>query len=304
VQSRAGCRLRRRRPRRAAADKQVINPENQVSENYQELLRLTIEGAQRGAQVLREHFGKITLLQADRKGASDYVSQVDRESEMTIRDFLLRELPGSTFLGEEMGQSSAGGEYRWIVDPLDGTTNFLQGFPVFAVSVALEKCDPVRRWGDLCVGVVLHPVTGEIWTAVKGRGALKNGNPIRIGQKQDLTCALLATGYPFRAKAELKPYLKTFEELFMRSSGIRRAGAAALDLCWTADGTFDGFWEHHLSPWDIAAGALIIEEAGGIFTSFEGDSDYLTSGNVVGANPAIHALMLEVIQATVGTSPA
>jgi len=267
-----------------------------------DLLALTVDGVRRGSQVLKSHFGRITLLQADAKGVSDYVSAVDRESEETMRDFLLRELPDSTFLGEELGQSRGEGGFRWIVDPLDGTTNFLQGFPIFAVSAALERCDPDRKWGELLVGAVIHPLTGEIWTAMKGQGACKDGRPIRIGQKHDLARCLLATGFPFRAKDELKDYLRTFELMFMRCSGIRRAGAAALDLCWTADGTFDGFWEHHLSPWDIAAGALIIEEAGGIFTSFNGGSDYLTGGNVVGANPRIHAVMLQIIQTTLGSS--
>lgn len=188
------------------------------------------------------------------------------------------------------------------MDPLDGTTNYLQGFPVFAVSAALEKRRPGQTWGELLVGAVIHPLTGELWTAVRGQGAYKDGQRIRVSQKQDFGAAVLATGFPFRAKSELKDYLRTFKLMFMRSSGVRRAGSAALDLCWTADGTFDGFWEHHLSPWDIAAGALIIEEAGGIFTSFNGGRDFLTSGNVVGANPRLHAVMLEIIQTTLGPS--
>jgi myo-inositol-1(or 4)-monophosphatase len=268
-----------------------------------DLLDLALAGARRGAEILKDSFGYVTLQHADLKGQSDYVSEVDRRSEAAIADLLLKGLPDSTFLGEETGQGEGTGCWRWIVDPLDGTTNFLQGLPIFAVSIGLERCLPGCKWGEMMVGAVMQPLTGETWTAIRGQGAWKDGAPIRIGQKSDLTSALLATGFPFRAKQELKPYLRTFEELFMRSSGIRRAGSAALDLCWTAQGVFDGFWEHHLSPWDIAAGALIIEEAGGIITSFEGDALYLSSGNVVTANRHIHPIMLEVIQRTVGILP-
>jgi myo-inositol-1(or 4)-monophosphatase len=266
-----------------------------------ELLELTLRGARVGAEILKSSFGHVTLKHADLKGQSDYVSDVDRRSEAAISELLLKGLPNSTFLGEETGQGEGSGCWRWIVDPLDGTTNFLQGLPIFAVSVGLERCVPGQKWGEMVVGAVMQPLTGETWTAMRGQGAWKDGVPIHISQKNELTQALLATGFPFRAKQELKPYLRTFEELFMRSSGIRRAGSAALDLCWTAQGVFDGFWEHHLSPWDIAAGALIIEEAGGIITSFEGDAHYLSSGNVVAANRHIHAVMLEVIQATLET---
>jgi myo-inositol-1(or 4)-monophosphatase len=270
-------------------------------QSLRDLLDLAVAGARLSTAILKKHFGDISLQQADAKGTSDYVSSVDRESETAIREFLLKELPDSTFLGEEMGQSGGEGSYRWIVDPLDGTTNYLQGLSIFAVSVALEELQHDRKWGELIVGAVIHPMTGEIWTAVRGAGSQKGDRPIRVSPKTNMAQCLMATGFPFRAKEELKDYLKTFELMFMSCSGIRRAGAAALDLCWTADGTFDGFWEHRLSPWDVAAGALIIEEAGGLFSSFSGRDDYLTTGNVVGANPAIHAQMLEIIRATLGS---
>ena len=269
----------------------------------QDLLDITVEGVRLGAEILKNSFGKINLSQADTKGVNDYVSSVDRRSEEVMKEFLTRELSDSVFLGEEMGQEESGGAYRWIVDPLDGTTNFLQGFPIFAVSAALERCVAGEKWGELTAGAVIHPLTGDLWTAAKGQGAFKNGRPIHIGQKENLSNCLLATGFPFRAKKELDLYLQIFKKLFLLCSGIRRAGAAALDLCWTAEGVFDGFWEHRLAPWDIAAGALIIEEAGGVFTSFEKDNTYLTSGNVVGANPHLHAQMQKLIKDTVGTLP-
>lgn len=269
----------------------------------EELLGIAVSAVRLGAGILNDHFGSIKLTQADVKSASDYVSDVDRRSEEAMRTFLDRELPDSVFLGEEMGQKDSGKTYRWIVDPLDGTTNYLQRFPLFAVSAALERCVPGETWGELIIGAILHPPTGDLWTAVKAEGARKNGHPIKIGQKNDLSLCLLATGFPFRAKHELDVYLRTFEKLFLRCSGIRRPGAAALDLCWTAEGVFDGFWEHRLSPWDVAAGALIIKEAGGLFTSFKGDDTYLSSGNVVGANPLIHAEMLKIVQETAGSLP-
>jgi myo-inositol-1(or 4)-monophosphatase len=264
---------------------------------YDDFLAIAMEGARRGAEILKENFGKIRMQQAQSKGISDYVSRVDRESEETLHQFLTKALPEASFLGEEQGQQGRTCDYRWIVDPLDGTTNYLQGFPVFGVSVALERVLTGREWGEIIVGVVMHPITGETWSAVRGMGARKDGRPIQIGVKEELSHALLATGFPFRAKDRLDEYLKTFRELFLRCSGIRRAGAASLDLCWTAEGIFDGFWEHALSPWDIAAGALIIEEAGGRITGFEGKEDFLQSGDVVAANALLHPQMLEIIRA-------
>lgn len=263
-----------------------------------ELLNITVEAVHRGAKVLVDHFGQVNLSHADAKGTADYVSDVDRQSEEVMKAFLLQELPDSVFLGEEMGQEGVKKTYRWIVDPLDGTTNYLQSFPIFGVSAALEKCVPNQSWGELVIGVVLHPLTGDVWTAIKGEGAKRNGRTINIGKKEDLSNCLLATGFPFRAKNELGTYLRTFRELFLRCSGIRRAGAASLDLCWTAEGVFDGFWEHRLAPWDIAAGGLIIKEAGGVFTSFTGSDQFLSDGNVIGANQAIHHQMLNIIQRT------
>jgi myo-inositol-1(or 4)-monophosphatase len=260
---------------------------------------MAVEAVHCGAVILNEHFGKVNLSHADSKGTADYVSEVDRQSEEAMREFLLKELPDSVFLGEEMGQDSADRTYRWIVDPLDGTTNYLQGFPLFGVSAALERCLPGGDWGEIMVGAVMHPPSGDLWTAIKGQGAQKNERSIHVADKRELNNCLLATGFPFRAKEDLGVYLKTFEELFLRCSGIRRAGAATLDLCWMAEGVFDGFWEHRLSAWDIAAGGLIIKEAGGLFTSFNGDDHYLSKGCVVGANRHLHPQILDIIRNTV-----
>ncbi len=273
-----------------------------ASDDLNPLLDRTFDAMRQAAQVLLQNYGKFNLQQADQKSSSDFVTRVDRESEEILRDCLLQALPGSIFLGEETGQSQPSGEYRWIVDPLDGTTNYLQQFPVFSISVALEQRLPEQKWGELILGAVLHPLTRDLWSAARGQGAWKNGRKIQIGQKPDLARALLATGFPFRAKEQLQTYLKTFEVMFLQSAGIRRAGSAALDLCWVAEGVFDGFWEHNLAPWDIAAGALIIEEAGGVFTSFSGNKAYFDHGNVVGANSALHALLVDIIHQTIGRS--
>ncbi|TKJ40474.1 inositol monophosphatase [candidate division LCP-89 bacterium B3_LCP] len=267
-----------------------------------DLIDISVEAVRLGGDVLNRHFGKVDISKARAKGTADYVSDVDRESEETMRAFLLKELPDSTFLGEEMGQDDEGKSYRWIVDPLDGTTNYLQRLSIFGVSAALERCIPGSEWGEIIAGAVFHPPTGDLWTAFKEKGAYRNGERITVSKKQELTTCLIATGFPFRAKDELGLYLKTFEKIFLRCSGIRRAGAASLDLCWTAEGVFDGFWEHRLSPWDIAAGGLIIKEAGGLFTSFRGDNIYLSAGNVVGANPHLHPALIEIIKENVGDS--
>jgi myo-inositol-1(or 4)-monophosphatase len=245
----------------------------------------------------------------DRKARSDFVTEVDRTAERLIAEAVLAGVPGSRLMGEE---SAGAAEVRagvaagitWVVDPLDGTTNYLQGFPIFAVSVGLEKTVPGRRWGDMIAGAVIHPLTEEMWTAGRGLGAWKNGDPIHVGHKDDLMHTLLGTGFPYRARDLFRIYMHSLEAFSLRCAGIRRPGAAALDLCWTADGTFDGFWEHNLSPWDIAAGSLIITEAGGVFTDFQGEQNFFDSGNVVGSNLPLHPQMLEIIQAAFGKTTA
>ncbi len=261
-------------------------------------LNIAVEATRLGASILKQNFGRVKTAQAHIKRANEWVSDVDRQSEEAMREFLLRELPDSLFLGEEEGQTGSHATYRWIVDPLDGTTNYLQGLPIFAVSTALERCSDGGEWGEIILGVVTNPLTGDLWTAVKGKGALKNGQPINVGQKQDFSKCILATGFPYLDKRDPHACLRTFEQMLLNCSDVRRPGAAALDLCWLAEGIFDGFWEYRLQPWDIAAGGLIIKEAGGIFTSFEGDDNYLSEGNVVGGNSYVHPVMLSIIRAT------
>jgi len=263
-----------------------------------ELLSIAAQACRLGASILIEHYGKIGIKQADQKGLTNYVSEVDRRSEDAIREFVLKELPESSFLGEEDGQVGSGETYRWIVDPLDGTSNYLHQLPVFAVSAALEKVSENDAWGEVVAGAVIYPLSGELWTASKGDGAFKNDKPINVAQVQDVRGALLATGFPYRESRDAERCMRVFENVFNTCADIRRPGAAALDLCWVAEGVFDGFWEFGLKAWDIAAGSLIIKEAGGEFTSFKGDNSFLESGNVVGGNPAIHQQLLTIIQKT------
>jgi len=241
----------------------------------EDLLAAAVAAARAGAEVLDGYF-RSGRLEVDLKAANDFVTQADRESESALVAEILRRFPEHRILAEE-GTVHAGAtaDHEWVIDPLDGTTNFLQGLPVWAVSVAC------RRGDRLLAGVVLDPQGGNLFEAGRGAGARWNGRPMHVSRRSGLDGAFLATGYPFRARAALDLYLDVFREVFGRSRAIRRCGAAALDLAYTAAGVYDGFFEFRLSPWDIAAGALLIEEAGGRVSDFDGGPDYLRSGNVL-----------------------
>jgi myo-inositol-1(or 4)-monophosphatase len=255
---------------------------------------IALEAARRGGEVLLRFWRQLHDEQIQEKGRGDLVTAADLAAEETIAEFLHSEMPEAALVSEEGTEHRAAGAV-WYVDPLDGTTNFVQQFPVFAVSVGLaDSAD--RREAKLRCGVVLNPVSGDIFYGVRGGGSFLGRRPLRVSGKEDLGEAVIATGFPRRYHEELPLYLREFDVIFRRSRAIRRAGAAALDLCWTAQGIFDGFWEHRLSPWDIAAGALIVEEAGGLCSDFSGKRAFLESGNIVGASPAIHRHLLEILQ--------
>ena len=196
--------------------------------------------------------------------------------------------PDHAILAEESG-SQTGNTLQWIIDPLDGTTNYLHGYPQFSVSIALS------RDGVLQQGVIFDPIRNEMFTASRGRGAQLNDRRIRVSNVHKLRDALLGTGFPFRAMHHLDPWLRTFRVMLMQTSGVRRAGSAALDLAYVACGRFDGFWELGLEPWDMAAGCLLIQEAGGLITDFENTQQHLATGNIIAANPNIHSQILDVI---------
>lgn len=242
------------------------------------------EAARAGGEVLRRTFGRVDDVRA--KAPGDWVSEADIESEQVVRDLLARAVPDLAFFGEE-----AGGEHRqvgWYVDPLDGTANFLHRFDAVGVSVALVANDrPV-------VGVVHAPLLERTYSAVEGGGAFRDGHPIRVSDRA-VDESICATGFPFRAKDTVGArYLEAFRAAFTTFEDLRRVGAASLDLCWVAEGVFDGFFEFRLGTWDVAAGALLVREAGGIVTDWTGDPDaWLRSGDILAGSPEVHAALRE-----------
>jgi myo-inositol-1(or 4)-monophosphatase len=227
----------------------------------------------------------------DYKGAIDLVTDVDRESERCIVEILQRNFPDHAILAEEETDRAGNeSEYRWIIDPLDGTTNFAHGFPQFCVSVALEHT------GEIILGLVYDPLRRECFRAMHGGGATLNGTPIRVSKIGGLERALLATGFPYDHHDHADEYLTYFKSFMKRTQGIRRAGSAALDLCYVACGRFDGFWELKLKPWDIAAGALIVREAGGIMSDFSGHPFSITGAQTLASNGVIHEEMLGILR--------
>ncbi len=246
------------------------------------------EAARRGGDVLRSRFREGRALRVERKGLHDFVTEVDREAEHAVTELLQRRYPDHGILAEEGTVGAPGSDLRWVIDPLDGTTNFIHGLGIFSVSVALEGPD------GLLAGAIYDPVHDEIFHAHRGGGAKLDGTTIRCTQLRALDDSLLATGFPFRQLGRLDRYLRAFEAFARSTSGIRRAGSAALDLAHVACGRYDGFWEIGLSRWDIAAGCLLVEEAGGVVTDLSGGAGYLASGDLLAAGPALHAPMLEV----------
>jgi len=252
-----------------------------TAESLDTLRDTAVAAARAGADVLCRHFGG-GMLDVRAKGENDFVSRADRESEVAVAAEIRRRHPGHRLLGEEGGDLGGGsGDLQWVIDPLDGTTNFLQGLPIFCVSVAC------RRRAELLAGAVLDPVGDNLFSAARGGGATWNGRPIRVSGRPGLGGAFLATGYPFRAKSALEIYLDVFREVFLQAKAIRRCGAAALDLAYTAAGVYDAFFEFRLSPWDIAAGALLVLEAGGGICDLDAGDRYLVSGNVLAGSPEV-----------------
>jgi len=254
----------------------------------QPMLNIAVRAARTAGDVIMRHYDRLDTVQVESKRRNDFVSEVDREAEGRIIATLQRSYPEHGILAEESG-SHAGDGHVWIVDPLDGTTNFLHGFPHFAVSIALEY------QGRLELGVIYDPVRQELFTAGRGNGAELNNRRIRVSSRRGLEGALLGTGFPYRDDQPDEVYLEMLRTFMRSSAGIRRPGSAALDLAYLACGRIDGFWELGLSRWDIAAGALIIREAGGIIGDLHGGDDFLASGNVLAANPKVFHEMSRVV---------
>ncbi len=253
------------------------------------MLNIATRAARSAGDLIVRHMNRLDELTVTSKNPNDFVSEVDRQAEETIIRILHRAYPDHGFLAEEGGETP-GNDYLWIIDPLDGTTNFLHGFPSFAVSIGL------RHKGKLEQAVVYDPLQQEMFTASRGVGALLNNRRIRVSRRPGLAGALLGTGFPFKAQQHLDTYLATFKALFPETAGIRRQGSAALDLAYVAAGRLDGFWEIGLNPWDIAAGALLIREAGGIVGDFQGGGQHFEPGNLVAGNPKVFAAIIRTIQ--------
>lgn len=254
-----------------------------------EMLETAAEAARRAGDIIIKAARRLETVVYTPKGHNDFVSEVDRQAEEEIIRILREIYPRHSILSEESG-SLAGNGYEWIVDPLDGTTNFLHGYPCYGVSIALALD------GELVRAVVYDPTRPELYTASLDAGTFLYGMPVRVSRRSSLEESLLGTGFPFKRREHLDPYIATFRSLFGRSRGVRRAGAASIDLASVAAGRLDGFWEFGLKPWDMAAGALLVMEAGGRVSDLSGGDRYLETGNIVAGTPAVWEQMLETIQ--------
>ena len=252
-------------------------------------LNIAVRAARSAGNVIIRNLGKLDTLAIHTKDRNDFVTEVDRQAEQEIIYILRKAFPAHGILAEESGLQE-GDEYQWIIDPLDGTTNFLHGFPQFAVSIAM------RHKGRLEHGVIYDPLRQEIFSASRGDGAMLNDQRIRVTKRKTLEGSLLGTGFPFKSQQHLEVYLEMFRALFPQTAGVRRAGSAALDLAYVATGRLDGFWEIGLNIWDMAAGVLLIQEAGGLSGDFSGGHDHLESGNIVAGNPKLFADILKTIR--------
>jgi myo-inositol-1(or 4)-monophosphatase len=272
--------------------------------------------------VHRAHLGRVRIADWTEKGLSDFVTYVDREAEACITGHVAGRFPQHRLLAEEAesdrlpgdtgddprragadrqsmgdGPQAAGDDWLWIIDPLDGTTNYIHGYPMYAVSIG------VAHGGELVAAVVLNSASGEEWTAVRGGGAFRNGERIGVSSIEALPRALIGTGFPFKALHLLPQFTAQLEAALRGTSGVRRAGSAALDLCHVATGWLDGFWELTLAPWDVAAGALIVREAGGVMTRLDGEPDVIGHGSILAGNPSIHAALGTLIRGAGTAAP-
>jgi myo-inositol-1(or 4)-monophosphatase len=247
-------------------------------------LAVVVEAALAGGSVLESYFG--SEFRISYKGELNLVTEADLASEKEIVRILKGRVPGAAILAEESGEASGGSDVRFVIDPLDGTTNFAHGYPVFAVSIACEQA------GQVVAGAVYDPTRGELFTAARGEGAFLNGRRLAVSTTPRLPEALLCTGFPYDVKEDLTANLRLFQRFMGACRAVRRDGSAALDLCYVAAGRFDGFWEDKLGPWDTAAGALIVEEAGGVVSDLEGGAFHYRGGAIVASNPSLHGQMV------------
>lgn len=245
------------------------------------MLNIAVRAARAAGNVITRGFENRGDLLLEKKGENDFVTKIDKEAEKAIIEKIQTSFPDHSFVGEEGGKIDGNEEFTWIIDPLDGTTNFIKGIPHFAVSIAL------MHKGRLDQAVVFDPIRGELFTASKGAGAQLNGFRIRTSNAKDLTNTVLATAFPFKAKENTEDAVNRFKNIFMQSGDVRRCGSAALDLAYVAAGRYDGYWERGVQPWDTAAGELLVRESGGLVTDFSGGNDPLYKGEIVAGSPRV-----------------
>jgi myo-inositol-1(or 4)-monophosphatase len=256
------------------------------------LITVMVSAARKAARGLVRDFGEVENLQVSLKGPGDFVSAADRRAEEMIYRELSKARPTFGFHMEERGRiSGSDPSHEWVVDPLDGTTNFLHGIPLFAISIALLKD------GAPIAGVIYSPITDELYAAERGRGGFLNDRRLRVAARRDLSDSVICCGIPHQGRGDVVRFRKELETIQSKVAGVRRTGAAALDLAWVAAGRFDGFWERGLSPWDLAAGIILVREAGGIVTDLDGDLGILDKGTVLAGNEYIHSGLLSVLKA-------
>ena len=253
------------------------------------MLNTAVKAARRAGNIINRATRNLDVVTVREKAANDFVTEIDREAERAIISTLHEAYPGHAILAEESG-SSGSSEYVWVIDPLDGTTNFVHGFPQFCVSIALEHRGVVTQ------SVIYDPTRNDLYTASRGRGAFLNETRIRVSKRAHLKSGLIGTGFPFRELAHLDIYMNMLRDMMKGCAGVRRAGSAALDLASVAAGRFDGFWEIGLSRWDMAAGSLLITEAGGLVGDLEGNEGYLGSGNIAAGSPKVFGEMLRLLE--------
>jgi myo-inositol-1(or 4)-monophosphatase len=262
-----------------------------MSQTIHPMINIAVRAARAAGSIINRAALDVDVLKVATKGINDFVTEVDQAAEQAIIDTLLDAYPGHGILAEESGRERGArhSDYLWIIDPLDGTTNFIHGFPVYAVSIALAFRGRIEQ------AVVYDPARNDLFYASKGRGAFLNDKRLRVSKRTRLSDSLVGTGFPFRKGDNFQRYLKMFEEVMQSCAGVRRPGAAALDLCYVAAGWYDGFFETGLSPWDAAAGSLMITEAGGLVGNFTGEADFLYQRELVAGNPKVFGQLVKLL---------
>jgi myo-inositol-1(or 4)-monophosphatase len=256
------------------------------------LLNVMMQAARKAGRTLKRDFGEVEKLQVSLKGPANFVSAADRRAEEILHEELMKARPGYGFLGEEGGaREGADKTHRWIVDPLDGTSNFLHGIPQFAIAIALE------RESTIVAGLIYNPANDELFTAERGKGAFLNDHRLRVAERRRLIDAVVACGLPHHGRGDLEKFRREFAAVQDKVAGLRRFGSAALDLAWVAAGRFDAFWERDLSPWDMAAGLLIVREAGGFVSDIDGGDAMLAKHEIIAGNETMHRELMRLLRA-------